>query len=157
MISAEQLRAARAMLRLEQGALAVKAGVSIETVKRFEAMEGPLKGRDDTIRSIISALEFAGIEFIDGEGANGYGGAGVRFAIDRSAKVRNVVADHIANMTRGLLSSAYLADTEIFDRGPDYLSYLINSSLPDMIRDDMHRILDPKSPIGSNLLRGEDK
>ncbi|SCB16613.1 helix-turn-helix domain-containing protein [Rhizobium hainanense] len=145
MISAEQLRAARAMLRLEQGALAEKAGVSIETIKRFEAMQGALKGRDDTVRSIVKSLEFAGIEFLDGEGANGYGGAGVRFAIDRSARLRNHIADTVAEMTRGLLSSAFVADTELFDRGSDYLSYLINSSLPDMIRDNMPKILDPKT------------
>ncbi|WP_262514428.1 hypothetical protein [Agrobacterium tumefaciens] len=146
MISAEQLRAARAMLKIEQGVLAEKACVSIETIKRFEAMAGPLKGRDDTITSIINALEFAGIEFIFGEGADGYGGAGVRFAIDRSARLRNRIADNIANMVRGLLSSEYVADPEIFDRGPDHLSYLINVALPDMIRDELPAILDPKSP-----------
>jgi transcriptional regulator with XRE-family HTH domain len=157
MITAEQLRAARAMLRIEQGALAEKAGVSIETIKRFEAMQGSLKGRDDTIRSIANALEFAGIEFIDGEGANGYGGSGVRFAVDRSAKLRNRIADNIADMTRGLLSSAYVADEEIFDRGPDYLSYLINSALPIMIKDEMSEILDPKSQNDFSFLRREDR
>lgn len=144
MITAEQMRAARAMLRLEQGALAERAGVSAETIKRFEAMEGALKGRDDTIRGIVQALEFLGIEFIDGEGANGYGGAGVRIAIDRSAKLRNRIADNVAQMVRGLLSDAYVSDPDIFDRGADFLSYLINSSLPELVRQEMPVILDPK-------------
>jgi len=153
MISAEQLRAARAMLRLEQGVLAEKAGVSIETIKRFEAMQGALKGRDDTIRSIVKTLEFAGIEFLDSEGANGHGGAGVKFAIDRSARLRNHIANEVSAMVRGLLSSAYVADTELFDRGSDYLCFLINSTLPDMIRNEMPKILAPRAVDAVNSAR----
>lgn len=70
-ITAEQMRAARAMLRIEQGALAESAGVSIETIKRFEAMKGPIKGRDDTIEAIAAVFRSSGLEFI--------GTAGIRF------------------------------------------------------------------------------
>lgn len=41
---AEQLRAARALLRTEQADLAECSGVSVATIKRFEAMDGPIKG-----------------------------------------------------------------------------------------------------------------
>jgi hypothetical protein len=54
--------------------LAAEADVSIPTIKRLEAQDGPLGGRDETGIKIRSALEAAGIEFIDENG----GGPGVR-------------------------------------------------------------------------------
>jgi predicted transcriptional regulator len=74
MISSDQIRGARAFLRLDQADLAKEAGVSLETIKRIEAMEGELKIRLDTLTKIIAALEKAGVEFIAENG----GGAGVR-------------------------------------------------------------------------------
>ena len=61
-------------MRLEQAELAEAAGVSLETVRRIESMEGELKIRLDTLTKIKTALERAGIEFIAENG----GGAGVR-------------------------------------------------------------------------------
>jgi predicted transcriptional regulator len=75
MMLSDQIRGARALLRLDQAGLAEAAGVSIETIKRVEAMEGDLKIRLDTLTKIKNALEKAGIEFIAENG----GGAGVRF------------------------------------------------------------------------------
>ena len=57
-----------------QDQLAIKAGVSIPTIKRLEANDGPLGGRSETGTRIRSALEAAGIEFIEENG----GGPGVR-------------------------------------------------------------------------------
>jgi transcriptional regulator with XRE-family HTH domain len=66
-LTAEQLRAARAMLRLDQAALAAAAGVSVETVKRLERMEGRLSDvRVSTIDALQSALEARGIVFTNG-------------------------------------------------------------------------------------------
>jgi transcriptional regulator with XRE-family HTH domain len=66
-LTAEQLRAARAMLRIDQTALAAAAGVSVETVKRLERMEGRLSDvRVSTIDALQSALEAKGIVFTDG-------------------------------------------------------------------------------------------
>ena len=66
----EQLRAARAMLRLEQTALATAAGVSAETIKRLEGMAGPVSANARTLDAIVKALEAAGVLFIpeNGEG-----------------------------------------------------------------------------------------
>ncbi len=72
--SSDQIRGARAILRLGQAELAKTAGVSLETVKRIESMEGELKIRLDTLTKIKTALEKAGIEFIAENG----GGPGVR-------------------------------------------------------------------------------
>jgi hypothetical protein len=50
------------------------ANVSVPTIKRLEAQDGPLGGRNETGRKIRLALESAGVEFIDENG----GGPGVR-------------------------------------------------------------------------------
>ena len=76
MLSSDQIRGARAILRLSQADLAKAASVSLETIKRLEAMRGELKVRLDTLTRIKEALEKAGIEFIPENG----GGAGVRLA-----------------------------------------------------------------------------
>jgi predicted transcriptional regulator len=73
-ISIRQVKAARALLAWSQEDLAAAADVSIPTIKRLEAQDGPLGGRSETGHKIRSTLEKAGIEFID---ANG-GGPGVR-------------------------------------------------------------------------------
>ncbi len=76
MLSSDQIRGARAVLRLSQAELAEAAAVSLETIKRLEAMDGELKVRLDTLTKIKEALEKAGVEFIPENG----GGAGVRLA-----------------------------------------------------------------------------
>jgi predicted transcriptional regulator len=76
MLSSDQIRGARAILRLSQAELADAADVSLETIKRLEAMDGELKVRLDTLTKIKEALEKAGVQFIPENG----GGAGVRLA-----------------------------------------------------------------------------
>jgi predicted transcriptional regulator len=73
-VSIRQVKAARALLAWSQEQLAIVADVSIPTIKRLEAQDGPLGGRNETGSRIRRALESAGIEFIDENG----GGPGVR-------------------------------------------------------------------------------
>ena len=73
-VSIRQVKAARSLLAWSQEELAGAADVSIPTIKRLEAQDGPLGGRDETGAKIRAALESAGIEFIDENG----GGPGVR-------------------------------------------------------------------------------
>jgi DNA-binding XRE family transcriptional regulator len=73
-VSIRQVKAARSLLAWSQEDLAATADVSIPTIKRLEAEDGPLGGRDTTGMKICSALESAGVEFIDENG----GGPGVR-------------------------------------------------------------------------------
>ena len=80
-MNAEQLRAARALLRWSQQDLAERCSVSVPTIKRLEAMEGELTGHLNTIRAIEQALIDAGVTFIPENG----GGAGVRLAKPRKA------------------------------------------------------------------------
>ena len=78
MITAPQLRAARALLRMDQRALAEAAGLSLPTIQRMEASEGNVRGNVDSLVKLIRALEDAGIELIQ-EGAISHGGGrGVR-------------------------------------------------------------------------------
>ena len=73
-VSIRQVKAARSLLAWSQEDLATAADVSIPTIKRLEAQDGPLGGRDETGIKIRSALESAGVEFIEENG----GGPGVR-------------------------------------------------------------------------------
>lgn len=74
MLTSEQIRAARALLRMEQKDLAEASGVSLPSIKRLETQPGALAAQDRTIAAIRIALENAGVLFID---QNGHG-AGVR-------------------------------------------------------------------------------
>jgi transcriptional regulator with XRE-family HTH domain len=65
LITPEQIRAARALLRLEQDDLARRANVSVVTVRRLEAPNGLSKVTLGTVGEVQRALEAAGAEFID--------------------------------------------------------------------------------------------
>ena len=73
-ISSEQVRAARALLRLEQRNLADASGVSLPSIKRLEAQPGALAAQPRTVEAIRVALEAAGVIFVDENGE----GPGVR-------------------------------------------------------------------------------
>ena len=79
MISAAQLRAARALLNIDQRKLADLSSLSVPTIQRMEASEGVIRGNVDSLMKLVNALSAAGIELI-GEGAvSQSGGRGVRF------------------------------------------------------------------------------
>jgi len=79
MMTAAQLRAARALLGIDQKALAELAGVSVPTIQRMEASPGNVRGVVESLTKIVEALDQAGVELI-GEGAVSLGGGrGVRF------------------------------------------------------------------------------
>ena len=78
MITAAQMRAARALLGLDQRALAHMAGVSLPTIQRMEASDGTVRGVIGTLSKVVDALESAGVELI-GPGQPSQGqGRGVR-------------------------------------------------------------------------------
>src|ERR1700686_782206 len=79
MITAAQMRAARALLGIDQRQVADLSGVSLPTVQRMEASEGNVRGVVDTLTKVVEAFDRAGIELI-GENVRGVGnGRGVRF------------------------------------------------------------------------------
>lgn len=78
MITASQLRAARALLGIDQKDLAAMAGVSLPTVQRMEASDGNVRGTIDTLTKVAEALDKAGIELIGDHATSTAGGRGVR-------------------------------------------------------------------------------
>lgn len=78
MITAAQLRAARALLGIDQRQLAELSGLSVPTIQRMERSEGVIRGNVDSLMKLVAALEAAGIELIGEGAASQDGGRGVR-------------------------------------------------------------------------------
>lgn len=78
MMTAAQLRAARAMLGLDQKTLAEMAGVSVPTIQRMESSQGNVRGVVDSLTKVIEALDRAGLELIGDNAQSLAGGRGVR-------------------------------------------------------------------------------
>jgi len=78
MITAAQLRAARALLGIDQRQLAKLSGLSVPTIQRMEASETMVRGNVDSLVRLIAALESAGIELIDDGALSHSRGRGVR-------------------------------------------------------------------------------
>ncbi|MCH4540442.1 MULTISPECIES: helix-turn-helix domain-containing protein [Brucella/Ochrobactrum group] len=78
MITGPQMRAARALLGIDQKTLAELAGLSVPTIQRMEASTGNVRGVVDSLTKVVAALEFAGVELIGEGAASPAGGRGVR-------------------------------------------------------------------------------
>ena len=78
MITAAQMRAARALLGMDQRQLAELSGVSLPTIQRMEASDGTVRGVVDTLTKVVEAFERAGIELIGDNAVSTGGGRGVR-------------------------------------------------------------------------------
>lgn len=87
MISAPQLRAARALLGIDQRKLAELSGLSLPTIQRMEGSDGVVRGNVDSLMKLVGALDAAGIELIGEGGASQSGGRGVRFKILAAPRV----------------------------------------------------------------------
>jgi transcriptional regulator with XRE-family HTH domain len=78
MITGTQMRAARALLGLDQRQLAQAAGLSLPTIQRMEASDGVVRGNVDSLMKLVDALAANGIELIGEGAASSGGGRGVR-------------------------------------------------------------------------------
>jgi transcriptional regulator with XRE-family HTH domain len=78
MITAAQLRAARALLGIDQRQLAELSRLSVPTIQRMEASDGVIRGNVDSLMKLIAGLEAAGIELIGDDAVSHGGGRGVR-------------------------------------------------------------------------------
>lgn len=95
MISAGQLRAARALIGMDQKTLAEAAGVSVQTIQRMEASENLVRGVVESLVKVIDALERLGIELINDAATSAIGGRGVRLKVSDATtyKARDSVAN----------------------------------------------------------------
>lgn len=70
MVTPDQIRAARALLRWSARVLAERSSVHITTIQRMERIQGNLRGRIATLRKVQAALEAAGVKFTGQNGDN---------------------------------------------------------------------------------------
>jgi transcriptional regulator with XRE-family HTH domain len=89
-ITSAQMRAARAMLGIDQRELASLAGLSLPTIQRMEGSDGVVRGNVDSLMKLVGALQVAGIELIAEGATSPQGGRGVRLmtATPRRAHAR---------------------------------------------------------------------
>jgi transcriptional regulator with XRE-family HTH domain len=78
MITGAQMRAARALLDIDQRELAQRSGLSLPTIQRMESSGGVVRGNVDSLMKLVDALAAAGIELIGEGAASRDGGRGVR-------------------------------------------------------------------------------
>lgn len=78
MITSAQMRAARALLAMDQRDLAERSGLSLPTIQRMEASDGVIRGNVDSLMKLIGALDIAGVVLIGEGAASPGGGRGVR-------------------------------------------------------------------------------
>ena len=78
MMTSGQLRAARALLAIDQKTLAAMADVSLPTIQRMEASEGVVRGTVETLTKVMEALNRAGVDLIGDNARSDAGGRGVR-------------------------------------------------------------------------------
>lgn len=86
MITSPQLRAARALLGMDQRDLARVARLSLPTIQRMEASDGVIRGNVDSLMKLIDALERAGVELISEGAISDKGGRGVRLKRPAAAR-----------------------------------------------------------------------
>ena len=89
MITAGQMRAARALLGIDQRQLAELSGVSLPTIQRMEASDGVVRGIVDTLMKVVDALDRVGIELIGENRPSSSGGRGVRLKQNESDRRTN--------------------------------------------------------------------
>ena len=106
-VTPEQIRAARALLRLEQAELAKRARVSVVTLRRLEAAEGRHRVAPGTVSGIRAVLEQAGAEFIPG-GVRRAGGT------DATRLFEDLRAISLRSAER-LQGHATLTDADLYD------------------------------------------
>lgn len=109
LITPEQIRAVRALLRIDQTTLAHDAGISVITLRRLEDRHGLSKVAPATADAVRRALEKAGAEFIE---------LGVRRSAPSLAAIRSIKADIDGIVARGaalMAEHAPMTDEELYD------------------------------------------
>ncbi len=108
MITANQLRAARALLNIDQRETADLADLSVPTIQRMEASDGVIRGNVDSLMKLVSALEDAGIELINPGGTSSSGGRGVRLKehVGSPKMVRNRQPKSSSSSSRAAMARA---------------------------------------------------
>ena len=113
MLTGEQIRASRAILRMEQATLAAEAGVSVETIKRLERLDGELSAQPETLLAIRQVFVRAGLDLRDGA---------VRRATIRHAFLIENIVNNVQRFVRSNLEREVRHDPELFERGVEHVT-----------------------------------
>jgi transcriptional regulator with XRE-family HTH domain len=108
MITAPQLRAARALLGIDQPTLAQRARLSLPTIQRMETSGGLIRGNVDSLTKVVQALEDMGVELLGEGSVSTVGGRGVRLR-EREVRMGQMSAQQLPKterMTVGLSTAA---------------------------------------------------
>ena len=124
---------------MDQATLAEKSGVSVETIKRLEGLDGPLKAQLFTLDNIRRTLEYAGLEFIDDDKR-----PGVRVAEDRTKAFLNHVTEHVADSFRANLEIKLRKDPSIVQGSKMELIKEVLESVEDILKYTLPRRLPGK-------------
>ena len=89
MITGVQMRAARALLGIDQRELAQRSGLSLPTIQRMESSDGVIRGNVDSLVKLVDALGASGIELINEGAVSQGGGRGVRLKSPRAGNGGN--------------------------------------------------------------------
>ncbi len=71
MLTSQQIRAARGLLRWSARELAERAGVNISTIQRIERSDGTIRATARTVAKVERALEAEGVDFLSDNGGPG--------------------------------------------------------------------------------------
>ena len=80
------MKAARALLNLDQRELAEISELSLPTIQRMEASEGTVRGNVDSLVKVIESLHQAGVDLINEGAVSEQGGRGVRLRAGSDAR-----------------------------------------------------------------------
>lgn len=149
MLFSEQLRAARAILRMDQSELARRAGVSVETIKRLERMESEISASPGTVDKIMGALRDAGIEFINPGSPSLVGGGGIRLVPPEDARLYELIVEvlHTGIVSAG--AAILKRDPEAMRKPPAEIIDAFLAEFPahrDALVERLARQLPPKPP-----------
>src|SRR6202049_2163869 len=129
MITANQLRAARALLNIDQRQMADLADLSVPTIQRMEASDGVIRANVDSLMKLVSALENAGIELINPGVTSPAGGRGVR------------LREHVMKPKMKTIRQPKLSSSRTSERARDRKSTRLNSSHTEIYTLSLHDAL----------------
>lgn len=78
MITGRQMKAARALLGIDQRRLSEASGLSLPTIQRMESSAGTVRGNVESLVKVVDALDAAGIALVSDGASSPAGGRGVR-------------------------------------------------------------------------------
>ncbi len=118
-LTGEQIRAARAMLRMDQAKLASEARVSVDTVKRLESVDGEPKANPATLFAIRRVFEMCGLDFEAG---------GIQRNQNRPDLIRQRISGIFERIVDDILRKLIADEPTLFDHGPQYVIDKLSTS-----------------------------